>query len=58
MLFTIYINDINDNPPQCNYFHRHIYLHENQIQTNLFHVHAFDPDLGKFNFIFFCVFNI
>jgi len=55
MLVTIYINDINDNIPICNYFHKHIYLNENQIQTNIFHVQAFDPDLGKFHFTFFLI---
>lgn len=52
MLVTIYINDINDNIPKCKYFHREIFLYENQIQTNIFHVQAFDPDRGKFYFIF------
>jgi hypothetical protein len=52
ILITIYINDINDNIPICNYFHQHIYLNENQIHTNIFHVQAFDLDLGKFLFMF------
>jgi hypothetical protein len=52
ILITIYINDINDNIPQCDYFHQHTFLNENQIQTNIFQVHAFDPDRGKYLFEF------
>ena len=48
MLIIIHVNDVNDNIPSCKYFHKHIYLNENQIQTNIFHVQAFDFDLGKF----------
>lgn len=47
---TIHIDDVNDNIPTCNYFHQQIHLYENQLQTNIFHVHAIDPDLGKFYF--------
>ncbi|CAF1545949.1 unnamed protein product [Rotaria magnacalcarata] len=46
ILVTIYINDVNDNIPRCDEFHKHIYLNENQIQTNIFHVQAIDPDQG------------
>jgi hypothetical protein len=53
LLIIIYINDINDHIPMCNYFHKHIYLNENQIQTNIFHVQAFDNDLGKSRLMFF-----
>ncbi|CAF0982632.1 unnamed protein product, partial [Rotaria sordida] len=53
ILITIYIDDINDNIPICNYFHKHIYLNENQIQTNIFHVQGFDPDQGENGTIFY-----
>jgi hypothetical protein len=47
MLVIIYITDVNDNIPLCNYFHARIHLNENQIQQNIFQVQAHDPDLGK-----------
>jgi hypothetical protein len=52
MLISIYVTDINDNIPRCNHFHSQIYLNENEIQKNIFHIHATDPDLGKFPFSF------
>ena len=61
MLITIYIDDVNDHIPQCDYFHQHLFLHENQIQTNILRVHAVDPDRGInlhfsriLKFFFFC----
>ncbi|CAF3290402.1 unnamed protein product [Rotaria socialis] len=47
MLVTIYINDINDNIPQCVHFHTNIDLNENEIKKNLYQIQAFDPDLGE-----------
>ena len=41
---SIYIDDVNDNIPQCSSFHNHLYLKENQIQPNIFQVDAYDPD--------------
>lgn len=55
LLITVYIKDVNDNAPLCNSFHKHIYLNESQIQKNIFHVKAIDPDLGKFYSIFFYI---
>jgi len=51
-LIIIYINDINDNIPLCNIFHTNIHLNENQIEKNIFQIQAYDPDLGKFLFVF------
>ncbi|CAF5017159.1 unnamed protein product, partial [Rotaria sp. Silwood1] len=53
IFITIYIDDINDNIPICNYFHKHIYLNENKIQTNIFHVQAIDLDQGENGTIFY-----
>jgi hypothetical protein len=50
MIMIIYITDVNDNIPQCQYFHSNIQLNENYIQKNIFQIHANDPDLGKLNF--------
>ncbi|CAF4268939.1 unnamed protein product, partial [Rotaria sp. Silwood2] len=47
MLIIIYINDVNDNIPICKNFHTNIQLNENEIQTNIYQIEAFDPDLGE-----------
>ncbi|CAF0721029.1 unnamed protein product [Adineta ricciae] len=44
LFLSIYIDDVNDNIPQCSSFHNHLYLKENQIQSNIFQVDAYDPD--------------
>lgn len=49
MLVVVYIQDVNDNIPQCTGFHAHLRLNENEKKSNLFQVQAFDPDLGKFS---------
>ena len=48
MLVIIYVNDVNDNIPQCRDFHSRIHLNENQVQKNIFQIQANDPDLGKY----------
>ncbi|CAF4430306.1 unnamed protein product, partial [Adineta steineri] len=57
IFITIYINDINDNIPSCESLHQHIYLNENQIQTNIFHVQAFDPDQGENGTVIYSLLN-
>ena len=57
MIIIVYIKDINDNIPICNHFHNHIYLNENQIQTNIYHVQALDSDLGENGTIIYSLFN-
>ncbi|UJR21665.1 hypothetical protein I4U23_024742 [Adineta vaga] len=57
MIFTIYINDVNDNVPRCHSFHNHIYLNENQIQFNIFHVHGYDPDQNENGTITYSLLN-
>ncbi|CAF4773725.1 unnamed protein product, partial [Rotaria sp. Silwood2] len=47
MLIIIYINDVNDNIPICKNFHTNIQLNENEIQTNIYQIEAFDPDLSE-----------
>ncbi|CAF0954004.1 unnamed protein product [Didymodactylos carnosus] len=42
----IYIEDINDNPPQCDRFHSTVDVEENKIQTNIIKMKGYDPDRG------------
>ncbi len=53
MIVIIYITDVNDNIPKCQYFHSMIQLNENNIQQNIFQIHADDPDLGRFDISLF-----
>lgn len=57
LIVTIYINDINDNIPQCNYFHTNIQINENEIKQNIYQIQAFDPDLGENGTINYSLFN-
>jgi hypothetical protein len=47
MLVIIRVQDVNDNVPICVDAHVHRSLNENQVQHNVFHVQAYDPDRGS-----------
>ena len=46
-IINVYIDDVNDHIPRCVDVHQRIMINENQIQTNIFQVRAFDLDRGR-----------
>ena len=57
LFITIYIQDVNDNIPICRDVHQHFYLNENQIQTNLVRIQAFDSDRAENGSIHYSLLN-